>query len=87
MSGDALEGQVCKVIRVISGERGRSTLEPGSRLFEEGYIDSFGLLELLTELEKTFNVSFRDEDLTKDTFATVATLCQVIRSKLSEKAP
>ncbi|MEV0346271.1 phosphopantetheine-binding protein [Nonomuraea sp. NPDC050680] len=41
-------------------------------------LDSLGIVELLAALEETYGVRFRDEALTKETFATPGTLWKVL---------
>ena len=41
-------------------------------LFESGYLDSFALPDLVTELEKQFGISIPDSDLNPRKFESVA---------------
>lgn len=45
-------------------------------------LDSMGMVELLADLESGYNVRFRDEALTMETFATTAVLWGVLSSML-----
>ncbi|MDW5324880.1 phosphopantetheine-binding protein [Plantactinospora sp. KLBMP9567] len=55
-------------------------------LFELG-LDSFGTVELLVALESGFDVSFPDEALTAETFATVGSLWAALSELLPPAAP
>lgn len=50
---------------------GRSDLEPDEVLFENGVLDSLGVLELLSFLESHFKVVFSPDDLNWDSLASV----------------
>ena len=53
-------------------------LKPSASLFDLG-LDSMGTVQLLLELEETFGVTFPDEALTPEVFASPASLWEVIR--------
>lgn len=53
-------------------------LEPGDSLYDLG-LDSMGTIQLLLELEDTFGVTFPDDVLKPETFATPGALWQVVR--------
>jgi acyl carrier protein len=52
-------------------------LKPSASLFDLG-LDSMGTVQLLLELEETFGVTFPDEALTPEVFASPASLWEVI---------
>jgi len=53
---------------------------------DEGIIDSLGVIELVTFVEKEFGVSVADHELVPDNFDSVAKLGAFIGSKLAAKA-
>ena len=53
-------------------------LKPSASLFDLG-LDSMGTVQLLLELEEAFGVTFPDEALTPEVFASPASLWEVIR--------
>ena len=55
------------------------SLGPGDSLFDLG-LDSMGTIQLLLELEETFGVTFPDEALTPEVFATPGSLWEVVRT-------
>jgi acyl carrier protein len=57
-------------------------LTPDMSLRDLG-LDSMGMVELLTDLESGYDVRFRDEALTMETFATPGVLWGVLTSMLS----
>ena len=56
-----------------------SELEPDLNLFEAGLLDSFAILQLLSELENTFNVPMDVDKLTREQIATPAKIEELIR--------
>lgn len=49
--------------------------------FEQGLIDSFALLELITACETEFGVTFSDEDFENDDIFTVSGLISILEKK------
>jgi len=56
-------------------------INDASDLFALGIIDSFGFIELITFIEKTFRVELRSEDLMADKLNSIATMVALIRSQ------
>ncbi len=55
-------------------------------LFEEGLaLDSVLLVEMISFIEKRFNIELRDEALNRETFKNLASVAQVIRAQLAEQ--
>ncbi|WP_027368699.1 acyl carrier protein [Desulfocurvibacter africanus] len=65
-------------------DRGR-VLDPDASLMEEGILDSVGVFELITWLEKTFAISVGDQDLTPENLDSVNRLTGFVTTK-HEKA-
>lgn len=61
--------QILDVIRRVAGKE--PSVAPDESLFESGVLDSFGLQDLVTELEHVFNVTIPDSDLTPRKFDSV----------------
>ncbi len=62
--------RIAKVIQNVS--RQEVAPDPEESLFDSGYLDSFALTDMVTELEKEFGVSIPDSDLSPRRFETVA---------------
>ncbi|HLE32844.1 MAG TPA: acyl carrier protein [Bacteroidota bacterium] len=58
-------------------------VEINESLVGSGTIDSTGILEVITFLEKRFNVTFEDEELVGDNFDTVDRIRSFLFKKLS----
>lgn len=61
-------------------DRGR-TLDPDASLMEEGILDSVGVFELITWLERTFSISVSDQDLTPENLDSVNKLTGFVLTK------
>eukprot|EP00831_Metopus_contortus_P024618 TRINITY_DN2142_c0_g1_i3.p2 TRINITY_DN2142_c0_g1~~TRINITY_DN2142_c0_g1_i3.p2 ORF type:complete len:183 (-),score=23.24 TRINITY_DN2142_c0_g1_i3:422-970(-) len=46
-----------------------------------GYIDSFGIIELITEIEDYFSICFEDSDFHMDGFLTISGMAEIIYNK------
>jgi acyl carrier protein len=55
-------------------------------LFEEGLaLDSVLLVEMISFIEKRFNIELRDEALNRETFRNLRSVAQVISAQLAER--
>jgi D-alanine--poly(phosphoribitol) ligase subunit 2 len=53
-----------------------------SDLFKEGFIDSFGYIELVKYLEKEFQIRFTDEELVSNQLNTLKNITSMVQSKI-----
>lgn len=53
--------------------------------FEKGILDSTGIIELVSFIEQTFNVSIEDEELIVDNFSSLNHITQYLQSKVVSK--
>ena len=51
-------------------------------LMELGYLDSFGIIELITFLEKKYKISIEDEEITKEIFGSINKMSKLVLKKL-----
>ena len=61
--------------------RKQSSIENESSLLESGIIDSLGVLDLVSFLEKEFKITICEEDLLADNFETIARMTAFVQSK------
>ncbi len=52
------------------------------RYLDEGWVDSFDVIDFLTYLETEFNISFQPEELQTDSFRTIGGVIDTILRKL-----
>lgn len=57
---------------------------PEADLFEEGYVDSVGVVELLEFVGQEFAVEIPEEDLLSDDFSTLGGIARIVRRSLGE---
>jgi D-alanine--poly(phosphoribitol) ligase subunit 2 len=77
---DAME-RVVELLQEIADVQGVDLPSETESLFDAGVLDSFGLLEFLTSVEKELNITIPDEDLIPANFDTIAKL----RSYLNDR--
>ncbi len=51
-------------------------------LFNEGFVDSFGAVEIIHFIEQTYNVQITQKDITLYPMNTVEEIAEVVKSKL-----
>ena len=52
-------------------------------LVELGYIDSFGIIDLVTYLENKWKVKIENAEITKEKFGSISKIINLVYSKLS----
>lgn len=52
-------------------------------LYESGFVDSAGIVELISFLESTFNIDLPYEDLVTDAFTTINGISVVVHTSLN----
>ena len=55
-----------------------------SNLFSSGLIDSYGLIELISFLEKTFEISITDEEIADSSLISVSNIVNTVIQKLNQ---
>ena len=51
--------------------------------FNAGWIDSMGVIELISEIEQYFNIAFSAGDFQDRRFSTIAGLAEIIQNRMS----
>lgn len=54
-------------------------------LFDGGFVDSIGLVQLISFLESTFHIAVEDEALMSDDFATVNGISRVVAASMARR--
>lgn len=71
----SIEQFIRREFRVMEGDPGFSW---DSHLFESGYVDSVGAVELIAFLESTFGVKLEDEHIFSERFTTINGISSVV---------
>ncbi|MBI5070601.1 MAG: acyl carrier protein [Deltaproteobacteria bacterium] len=58
-----------------------NALGPETSLLEGGYVDSTGMLEIVTFLEEKFSIKVAEEELVPENFETIARICAYLERK------
>ena len=56
--------------------------DPDDSLFDSGFLDSFALPDLVTELEREFGIKIPDSDLNPRKFESIALIQSYIESRM-----
>lgn len=73
--------KIVEILKAVS----RKPLVPGQQesLFDTGYLDSFALPEVVSELEKEFHIRIPDSDLSPRKFETIDRMDRYVASAVS----
>ena len=73
------------VLKQFPAARKRETGDHDS-LIEQGVVDSMGVLEIVTFIESTFEVTLTDDELMSDHFESIAAMAGLVHRKTLEAA-
>jgi D-alanine--poly(phosphoribitol) ligase subunit 2 len=59
------------------------TVSDQTNLFRAGLIDSFGFIELVAFLEKTFGIKFVEKEFTSNSLNTLANIVATVKQKIN----
>ena len=76
--------RVTELLRDIADVQGVPLPSETESLFDAGVLDSFGLLEFLTALEKEMDVEIPDEDLVPSNFDTIAKIRSYLTGRIGD---
>jgi acyl carrier protein len=76
-AADAIEAFIRHHFRVLSSD---PLFSRDAHLFERGYVDSAGVVELLMFVESTYGVSLDDEQLFSDRFTTINGIAELVHA-------
>ncbi|OUX36063.1 MAG: hypothetical protein CBE33_06685 [Candidatus Pelagibacter sp. TMED273] len=51
-------------------------------LVELGYMDSFGVIDIVTFLEGNYSIKIKDEEITKERFGSINKMAKLVREKI-----
>jgi acyl carrier protein len=73
------QSKILEIVQAVARKDEAPGLEDS--LFDSGYLDSFGLPDLVAELEKAFSVKIPDSDLSPRKFESVARIEEYLQSR------
>lgn len=68
-----------KIIAILSALRPEFDFSQNVNFIEEGMLDSFDVINLVTELESTFNVTIDGIDVLPENFATTDSIINLLK--------
>jgi methoxymalonate biosynthesis acyl carrier protein len=84
LQGDSSEDRATSELLAMLSKRLRTTVRPEQDLFADGMINSMFALELVVQIESTFNVAVEGRDLDMANFRSVNAMANLVR-RLAEK--
>ena len=75
--------RVFELAKRVIDPRYRDSLTQDSRLFEEHILDSFGLIQLVVEIDNEFSIAIKTEDLTSQNFSTISDIAALVESYIT----
>lgn len=70
-----------EVAQYIKDKYNLDELKAEDYLFTSGVIDSFGIVELISDLENLYSIRFNSDDLKKENLETVNAIARLIETK------
>jgi acyl carrier protein len=80
-------GLIERVISALQGHVGQArdlSLQPDTDLLGTGILDSFGIIDLIPELEDRFGVRLESEDIDIAVFETARSIATFLQSRMGE---
>jgi acyl carrier protein len=72
--------RILAIVRKVSNSS--ALPDPDESLFDSGFLDSFALPDLVTELEREFGIKIPDSDLNPRKFESIARIQSYIESRM-----
>ncbi len=86
MTAEILAGKVVTFLRQNYLFDDTRSIDPAASLLATGVLDSTGILELISFLEKEFGVQFLDEELTAENFDSLDRIVAILLKKTRKGA-
>lgn len=74
-----------KVLSILKEIRPEFDFEESDNFVEDGYLDSFDIVTLVSELETAFDVVIDGLDVLPENFETVGDICNMVNKSREEK--
>jgi acyl carrier protein len=76
---EEMQEKLTAIVRHVSGKPVNP--DPEESLFDAGYLDSFALVDMVSEIEREFHVKVPDADLTPRRFDSLARIGEYLTSR------
>ena len=84
LQGDSSEDRTTSELLTMLSKRLKTTVQPEQDLFADGMINSMFALELVVQIENTFNVAVEGRDLDMANFRSVSAMTNLVRRLAKE---
>lgn len=74
-----------KIIKILKEIRPEFDFEESENFVEDGYLDSFDIVTLVSELETAFDIVIDGLDVLPENFETVQDICHMVNKSREEK--
>ena len=78
ISEEKISGKIIDYMSETFPRVDSATLSPETDLIEEGIVDSFGLIEIVSFIQREFNITVNDDDILPENFITVEAMTSYI---------
>lgn len=68
-----------KIYEILEELRPEFDFQESDNFIEDGYLDSFDIITLVSEIEEKYNVSIKGLDIVPENFETVETIIKLIQ--------
>jgi acyl carrier protein len=68
-----------KIIKILTGIRPEFDFTERINFIEQGMLDSFDVVNLVTSLDEEFNVSIEGTDITPENFSTIDSIIALLK--------
>ena len=68
-----------KIIEILQSIRPEENFSDSDNFIEDGLLDSFDLISLVTELDKTFSISIDGVDIIPENFKSIESIKQLLQ--------
>lgn len=69
-----------KIMEILKGIRPEFDFSTSEDFIEDGYLDSFDLITLVSELDEVFGISIDGLDIIPENFMSAETIARVVRN-------
>jgi acyl carrier protein len=83
MSDHKLVERLKTILENLNVSRGSGPIQIDGDLFNQGALDSLGLIQYILALEQEFGIRIKNQDVTYENFKTFAVMARFLRSKYS----
>lgn len=71
-----------KLMQILKGIKPKADFENNQSLVDEGILDSLEIIEIITEVEKTFAIEIDPSEIDPDNFQSAESIWNMIQSHL-----